>query len=210
MSPRNSSTSTASATSGATSCSYGRSNVALPLSPRPRSRRCSNCARISARSPNAPQPPVISNRPSLPSTPRPGREPQRGGFLPSFNPAFQQKELSHEDKEHPPLAACPVTGQRAENRPHERHQGTRRQHRGPRACCKTYRCARRQRHIRSRRRGQTPRRAQAAGEEEGPRQGRAGRMQRAAKDEDAAEISLAENEMRQAMHPADQFRRSRR
>ena len=30
--------------------------------PRARSRRCSNCARISARSPNARQRPVISNR----------------------------------------------------------------------------------------------------------------------------------------------------
>ena len=70
---------------------------AMPRScswPRPRSRRCSNCTRISARSPNAPQPPVISNRPCFPfSTPRPGREPVRDGSLPSFNPAFQPKEF---------------------------------------------------------------------------------------------------------------------
>ena len=173
--------------------------------PRPRSRRCSNCATISARSPNAPRIAVISNRHCLPSTPRPGREPVRDGFLPSFNPAFQPQELSHEDKEHPPLAACPVTGQCAENRPHERHHGTRRQHRGQGPVAEPAGAARRQRHIRSRRRRQTPRRAQTAGEEEGLAKDAPVACNVLAKDEDAAEISLAENEMRQAMHPADQF-----
>ena len=105
----------------------------------------------------------------------------------------------------PPRAACPLTRQCAENRRQDRHRGARRQHRRPRPVAKSVRCARA--------------RAKASKCVAGGRRLAAlnllAKQKKIASDfpvpcevrdgADATEISLAENEMREAMHPADQF-----
>ena len=128
-----------------------------------------------------------------------------GRGSPFFHPPSTNRSLSHEDQDDSPYRPCPVTGQCAENR----HHAPALQNSPPAsrrtACCRTFRCAKppaanlkwspeadaspRSNCWRSARRWRRMRRSAAT----------------CCPTEDAAEISLAENEMRQAMHPADQF-----
>ena len=49
---------------------------------------------------------------------------------------FSQQALSHEHSISAPLETCPLVRQCAQDRPHERHRASRRQHRGPRLAAK--------------------------------------------------------------------------
>ena len=155
---------------------------------------CSNCARIFVPSPTAPPPPVTANHRCLLLADDP--EGSRRGTAPlPFPPAFSQQELSHDHSIRSPSPSLSPRPTMCAKRTPPRHRGTCRQHRGARPAAEPAGAPRQGRQVRSRSRRPPPRRAETAGEAEEDRRRFSGACN-VLDDEDPAEISLAENEIR--------------